>query len=324
MGWIHMGRAAALAAGALAASALALPANIAQAQTEVAVATGEAVAEVLQLQDERYQRMTVPVMINGQGPYNFMVDTGAQASVLSHALADALQLADRSTATLVGMASQRQVETALIGELSFGSGSFRDGTAALVDGSNIGGADGILGLDSLQDRRILLDFENRVMEVAHPDERARNRGFDIVVRARQIHGQLIIARAEIDGVRTAVIVDTGAQGSIGNSALLRRLRNSRAQADTEMTDINGVQATGLVRIARSLVMDRASINNVAVTFADSPTFAAMGLDDEPAMILGMSELRLFRRVAIDFASRRVLFDLPDGVRLNDTAGLGRL
>lgn len=326
MGWIHTCRAAALASGALifGGSTASAQTEVAGAQAEVAVATGEAVPEVLQLQDERYQRMTVPVMINGQGPYNFMVDTGAQASVLSHALADQLQLANRSTATLVGMASQRQVETALIGELSFGSGSFRDGTAALVDGSNIGGADGILGLDSLQERRILLDFENKVMEVAHPDERARNRGFDIVVRARQIHGQLIIARAVIDGVRTAVIVDTGAQGSIGNSALLRRLRNARSQADTEMTDINGVQATGVVRIARSLEMDRASISNFAVTFADSPTFAAMGLDDEPAMILGMSELRLFRRVAIDFASRRVLFDLPDGVRLTDTADFGRL
>lgn len=326
MGWIHIAGRMALASVALASisgAALAQTESV-TAQAEIAVATGEAVAEVLQLQDERFQRMTVPVMINGQGPYQFMVDTGAQASVLSHTLADALQLTNRSTATLVGMASERQVVTAQIGELSFGSGSFRDGTAALVEGENIGGADGILGLDSLQNRRILLDFENRVMEVAHPDERARNRGFDIVVRARQIHGQLIIARAVIDGVRTAVIVDTGAQGSIGNPALLRRLRNSRQQADTEMTDINGVQQTGLVRIARSLQMDRASISNFPVTFAPSPTFAAMGLDDEPAMILGMTELRLFRRVAIDFASRRVLFDLPEGVRLTDTAGLGRL
>ena len=311
-----------------AATALALTASTATAQIEIAAVATEAVgdfgAEVLELQDERYQRMTVPVMINGQGPYNFMVDTGAQASVMSHALADQLQLGNRSTATLVGMASERQVTTAQIDELSFGSGSFRDGTAALVEGANIGGADGILGLDSLANRRILIDFENRVMEVAHPDERASNRGFDIVVRARQLHGQLIIARAVIDGVRTAVIVDTGAQGSIGNPALLRRLRNSRQQADTAMTDINGVQASGVVRIARSLEIDRANISNFAITFARSPTFAAMGLDDEPAMILGMAELRLFRRVAIDFASRRVLFDLPDGVRLTDAEGLGRL
>ena len=31
------------------------------------------------------------------------------------------------------------------------------------------------------------------------------------------------------------------------------------------------------------------------------------------MMLGMRELRLFKRVAIDFSSRKVMFDLPKGV-----------
>ena len=38
----------------------------------------------------------------------------------------------------------------------------------------------------------------------------------------------------------------------------------------------------------------------------------IGLDDRPAMVLGMSELKLFKRVAIDFKQRKVLFDLPPG------------
>jgi predicted aspartyl protease len=285
-------------------------------------ATAAITTETLQLQVERYQRMTVPVQINGQGPFRFLIDTGAQASVLSHALADQLQLTDRSTATLVGMASARQVQTAVLNEITFGSGTHRDALAALVEGDNIGGADGILGLDTLQDRRILLDFENQLMEVAHPDQHNSNRGFEIVVRARAYLGQLIIARAEIDGVRTAIIVDTGAQGSIGNAALLRRLRGGRQQEQSELTDVNGVQAVGSVRIARLLQLGRATISNFPITFATSPTFAAMGLDDEPAMVLGMSELRLFRRVAIDFATRRVMFDLPDSVRLPAASGFG--
>lgn len=306
---------------------LAVPVSSASAnsQTPAPAAAPAALAiatETLQLQVERYQRMTVPVHINGQGPFRFLIDTGAQASVLSNALADQLQLTDRSTATLVGMASEREVQTAVLDEISFGSGTRRDALAALVEGENIGGADGILGLDTLQDRRVLLDFENRLMEVAHPDASSSNRGFEIVVRARAYRGQLIIAQAEIDGVRTAVIVDTGAQGSIGNNALLRRLRRARTETPSELTDINGVQATGTVRVARQLELGRAGISNFLITFTDSPTFAAMGLDEEPAMILGMSELRLFRRVAIDFPSRRVLFDLPERTRLPDAVGFG--
>ncbi len=284
-------------------------------ETEITAAAEEAATEILQMQDERYRRMTVPVTINGQGPFDFMIDTGAQATVLSHTLADQLQLTERQTATLVGMASRRQVETALLDEVTFGSHSHFGATAALVAGDNIGGADGILGLDSLQDRRVLLDFANREIEIAHDEDRRNNRGYEIVVRARRIEGQLIIARAEVDGVRTAVIVDTGAQGSVGNTMLFERMRRARDATDSEHTDINGVQATGLVRIARRLEMGRAELSNFPISFADSPTFAAMGLDAEPALILGMSELRLFDRVAIDFASRRVLFDLPDSARL---------
>jgi hypothetical protein len=244
--------------------------------------------------------------------------------VLSHVVADQVQLGQRATATLVGMASTRQVQTAQIDEIAFGNHSAFDARAALVDGINIGGADGILGLDSLQDRRVLIDFENREMHIAHASERSSTRGFDIVVRARARNGQLIIASAEIDGVRTAVIVDTGAQGSIGNAMLQTRLRRARENISAEMTDINGVQTTGTSRMIRKLDFGDAQINNLMITFAESPTFAALDLGDQPALILGMNELHLFQRVAIDFPSRRVLFDLPAGARLPDSSAFNRL
>jgi predicted aspartyl protease len=325
MAWSKIAGAAVLTIALTAAS------HGAAAQSQIAAATeagpeaiDPSITHILALRADAYRRMTVPVTLNGQGPFNFMVDTGAQATVLSIALADQLMLTERNTATLIGMASVRQVQTAQIGEISFGEHSNFGARAALVDGSNIGGADGILGLDSLQDRRVLLDFANRQMEIAHSGERSSTRGYDIVVRARTRNGQLIIASAEIDGVRTAVMVDTGAQGSIGNAALQRRLRRSRSGIETEMTDINGVMATGSVHFARRLDFGRAQLNNLTITFTPSPTFAALDLEDEPALILGMNELHLFKRVAIDFPSRRVLFDLPEGTPLPTPDLFGRL
>ena len=53
------------------------------------------------------------------------------------------------------------------------------------------------------------------------------------------------------------------------------------------------------------------LQNLSIAFADAPPFRRLGLDERPAMLLGMNELRAFRRVAIDFATRKVLFDLPD-------------
>lgn len=269
--------------------------------------------EVLAVTSESYHRLTVPVTIRGMGPYRFLVDTGAQATVLSLDLANRLELADRRSATLVGMASTRQVVTAPIDGIELGNRSFNVALAALVDGANIGGADGVLGLDSLQNQRVLLDFKHNVIRVADAKELGGNAGYEIIVRAKRKLGQLIITQARLDGVKVSVIVDTGAQGSTGNPALLQRLRHPREIGGATLTDINGIALVGAIRETGELTFDRAKMSNVPVFFTDSPTFHELGLTQEPALILGMEELRLFNRVAIDFPSRRVLFDLP----LND-------
>lgn len=301
MSWHPIAAAAVLAASLTGASAQTAP------QPDPAV-------EILEIERERYDRMTVPVTIQGQGPFDFLIDTGAQATVLSRALADELKLHDRDTATLVGMASSRTVETTPIENLTLGSRSFYIREAALVDGSNIGGADGILGVDSLQDQRVLIDFIKREMFIDDAKALGGNRGYEIIVKARQRLGQLIITKAVLDDVSISVIVDTGAQGSIGNSALLKRLRRSRTQGASEMTDVNGQTLLGEIKIARTLAMGEVTLSDFPVLFADSPPFRSLGLADEPALILGMSELRAFRRVAVDFKARQVLFDVPRDVR----------
>ena len=306
MSWFALASPLALIGAATASMQEGIPRQVGPANEELALSP----VEVLELQLERYRRMTVPVTIMGQGPFRFIIDTGAQATVLSHDLADRLQLTERETATLVGMNSSRPVETAVIPEVTLGTRSFLIQAAPLVEAAHIGAADGILGLDSLQNQRVLLDFQKGEIAVADAENLQGRTGYDIVVRARRRLGQLIIARARIDGVRTALIVDTGAQGSIGNPALLRRLRRMRDAGSSQMTDINGVESSGEMRIARALEIGRAKLSNLPITFSDSPTFRALGLEDEPALLLGMNELRLFNRVAIDFRRREVLFDLP--------------
>jgi len=295
---------------ALAALATSLTGAAAQAPLP-----GASEIEVLDLERDGYKRMTVDVTIQGQGPFRFMIDTGAQATVLSRALADQLMLHNREPALLVGMASSMMVETTPIDGLTLGSRSFYIRQAPVIEGEHIGGADGILGLDSLQDQRVLLDFNRREISVADAENSGSNRGYEIVVRARERLGQLIITSAQLDGVPVDVVVDTGAQGSVGNMALFERLRRNRSLGETELTDVNGNTLSGLVRVAGQLQIGRASLNNFPLMFTDSRPFHTLGLADKPAMILGMEELRLFRRVAIDFRNRRVLFDLPPSAGL---------
>jgi predicted aspartyl protease len=307
MGWIATGSAALIATAAV------------PVVDEIAAVTQAADVEVLDLNRERYNRLTVPVTIGEHGPFNFMIDTGAQATVLSLDLADRLGFHEREPAVLIGMASRKPIEVTRLHDLALGNRVFDIETAPLVEQANIGAADGILGLDSLQEQRVLLDFEGRTIAVADAETLGGNGGFEIVVRARRELGQLIITSASLDGIRVNVLVDTGAQGSVGNLELQRRLRG-RDSGTTEMTDINGVEVTSNLRLARDVRIGRAQLQNVPIAFIDSPTFKALGLDHEPAMVLGMNELKLFRRVAIDFKERKVLFDMPRGSRNRDFMG----
>lgn len=273
------------------------------------VATAPPQIDVIKVREESYDRLTVPVTVEGKGPFRFMIDTGAQATVLSRDLADRLGVADRKPATLIGISSTAPIEVATVMSLELGTRRYMIETVPLVEKANIGDADGILGLDSLQDQRVLLDFRNRTFSVADADSLGGNRGYDIVVRARSVLGQLVITSAELDGIKVAVIVGSGAQGSVGNIPLQQRLRG-RSLGDAVMTDINGVTNQSETKLTREVRIGKARITNVPLTFVDSPSFKALGLDNKPAMVLGMNELRLFKRVAIDFKERKVLFDLP--------------
>ena len=46
-------------------------------------------------------------------------------------------------------------------------------------------------------------------------------------------------------------------------------------------------------------------------YAQQEVFDVLNLTRRPALLLGMRELRLFKRVAIDFAAKRIYFDLPN-------------
>ena len=269
---------------------------------------GDAPSDEATLTADRHKRMTVPVTIAGEGPYRFLIDTGAQATVVTHRLVEDLALRRSGTATLVAMGSSRQVETVELDDLEFANRSVSGLISPLLHTSNIG-ADGILGLDSLQDTRVLIDFRERRMSIADAEYEESNSGYEIIVRARKKLGQMIITDARIDGVRAAVVIDTGAQNSIANPVLLRKLR-ARERHEIVSVDVLGTQLTSSATFLRSLQIGRAEMTNVQIGFADSPIFAALGLSRRPALVLGMNNLRVFDRVAIDFSTRRILFDMP--------------
>ncbi len=268
-------------------------------------------AEQIAIAQDRLKRMTVSVRIDQGGPYEFIIDTASQRTILSKEIAGALALDIEDEVTIVALAGTTIVQTVFVPSLTLGKRSYDSLVSPTFRSANIG-ADGVLGLDSLQGQRILFDFLARNISVEDTSKPLKSRSHrEIVVTARRRSGQLIFTNATIAGVKTSVIIDTGGELSIGNKVLQRRLRlKSSAMVQISLVDITGRSVQADYGLAEELLIDRARFGVIPIAFADIAPFKALELDKKPALFLGMDALRQFDRVAIDFANRKIYFLIP--------------
>ncbi|MEQ1548524.1 MAG: retroviral-like aspartic protease family protein [Chakrabartia sp.] len=286
---------------------------LAEAPTSPPVTAADA---VVQTAEDDALRMTVPVMINGQGPFQFVIDTGADRTVVSTELAQKLKLPEGKKVRLHAMGGSAHVGTVIIDRVQVSTNVARNVNAAALSRSNIG-ADGLLGIDSLKGQRIVMDFVAQTMKIVpstEPEEVIPADGDVIIVTAKTRLGQLVMVDADANGNKIWVVVDTGAQNSIGNSRLRRTLvrANPRTQIQTvEMVDVIGERTAAEYTIVGKLRIGGVMLGNAAIAFADVHPFRLFGLSGKPSMLLGMESLRAFRRVSVDFTSRKVKFLLPD-------------
>ncbi|CAM3153814.1 Peptidase A2 domain-containing protein [Sphingomonas antarctica] len=273
----------------------------------------EHTAQVATANDDA-MRMTVPVTISGQGPYHFVVDTGADRTVVSHEVADRLGLKTGSRAILHSMSGVSEISTVRVPTIRIAGHDTDEVDAAALDQTNIG-AQGLLGVDTLKGRRIVMDFRKRTMTVLAAGEKEHFDDDTIVVTARSRYGQLVLVDADVDGTPVTVIIDSGAQNTIGNGPLRKLLakRNGRmAFFNTELVDVTGGRLAAQVAAVGRVRIGGINVQNVVIAFADAHPFKRFGLTQKPAMLLGMDTLRGFRRVSVDFAEKKVRF-LPPAV-----------
>lgn len=266
----------------------------------------------LKYRQDGYDRMTVPVRIDGSGPYRFLIDTGADRTAISADLARRLQLRGGDGAVLHSMTGRSEIGTANVPVLDLAAKQVKNVDAALLDSEHMG-ADGILGLDSLSSQRILFDFKNHMLTIVPANEYVREDKDTVVVTARVRNGRLILSEARAENARLTLVVDTGAQVSIGNEALRRKLsrRSVKRTGPIELQSVTGEKLTGEYTVVRELSVGGVTLKQLPIVFADSHAFRRLGLDDKPALLLGMNALRGFDRVSIDFARKKLKVVLPE-------------
>lgn len=258
------------------------------------------------------QRMTVPVHVAGSGPYRFLIDTGADRTAISTDLARLLRLPAGARTTLHTVAGQSEIETADAPMLDLTAKRVRTINAALLDSKHMG-ADGIVGLDMLRSQRILFDFKRQTLTIVPSAVRVSDYDDAIVVTGRIRNGRFIVADARAENTNVTLVVDTGAEVSLGNDALRQKLKrgsNVKRFGAVELQSVAGETLLGEYLTIRELEIGGVTMKNLTVVFADTHAFGPLGLANKPALLLGMNALRGFEKVSIDFARRKLRVVLP--------------
>lgn len=124
-------------------------------------------AAILPFRLEMHSKIVVPVVINHAGPYDFLVDTGAQLTMVEPSLAVELHLKTQGTTETLGVDFTRKTSFTQIDLLETGSQAVANQAAAVLDLQGLQGARlqirGILGADFLGHFDVLMDYTRSIL-----------------------------------------------------------------------------------------------------------------------------------------------------------------
>ena len=255
---------------------------------------------------DRIGRIWAPVLIDGKGPFRLVLDTGANHSAVIPSTAGALGSPPATSAAVVtGFTGSAVVPTISVDRMEVGD-LLLGPTQLPVVADVFGGAQGVLGNEGLAGKRIMADFAHDRLEIATSHGQSAHFGFS-VVPFRVVEGGLPIAEIKVGGLRCRAIIDTGAQGTVGNLPLREALMRHPPR-DATRAEIVGVTLdvqSGDNLPAPKIEMGGLTINGVHIVFGDMYLFQHYHLTDKPVLLLGMDLLGSFDVLIIDYRMREL-------------------
>jgi predicted aspartyl protease len=266
----------------------------------------------------------VPTSVNGQGPFDFILDTGNAAGVpflLSQQLARRLGVKTAETpvpGTFAVGGGQAKVflgEAQSVGLGDLTSGVTPVGVTEILD--NLSGRlgatlDGNIGYGFLKDFRLTIDYPRSLLKLDRAGEAPAARDGDAKPVAFRLGAKkpLIIVSVLVNGRGPySFAVDTGAGGSAISPALASELGLANSGGLSVMGGAGAIG--GFVSSVDSLQIDETRVGplTVAVTDFFEPLSNAVGL---PIVgVIGHNFLKQFK-VTIDYPGQTVQFDRAAG------------
>lgn len=266
---------------------------------------------------DRLGRVVAPVSVNGQGPFRFIVDTGANRSVMSNELAASLGLTPIGAGDVHSVHGVSVAPLVNVQNLQYGDVSLNAAALPMLSGSVLAGEQGLLGVDGMSDRRLRMDFERNCIEIVQSSQARRLRGWS-TIRGDMRFGHLVVVRGSVNGIRVHLLLDTGSDSSLANIAFRDALnahirRRARAEETIAYTAGQTVVLENAVLVPR-MMMGELEVRNVTAYVGDFHIFQIWDLTAEPTLLLGMDVLSQARGLAIDYGRGTVHLQIRDALR----------
>jgi predicted aspartyl protease len=248
----------------------------------------------------------LPVQVNGRGPFDFILDTGAGTSLVSSELGREFGIKIVGSADGQGAGGKVSVSLAKVDSLAVGESKVSDVDVGIVDLSNIGKAvgkrvDGDLGYNFLKHFRVTINY--RDCEIRFDDPKRVERfadgaqpGIPIRLASRAKPLILVDVYANSRGPFQFAI-DTGTS----TSAIRPDLAKELGLTTLEVPPIagGGGQILASASVLNSFQLGGTKIDNLAVVVADFFTMLNAAIGAKLDGIVGYNFLHNFK-VVIDY------------------------
>ncbi|HSY08457.1 MAG TPA: aspartyl protease family protein [Steroidobacteraceae bacterium] len=248
-------------------------------------------------------RIIVNVMVNRQGPFRFALDTGANRSVLTPHLVTVLGLHtdDGDAVTMNGVTGSAAVPTTLVERVAAGDLALERQRLPVAD-SLTSEIDGILGVDGLSAKRVLVDFAKDRIEIRNSRYERPMAGVTRIP-AQLRFGRLMVVNAYVNGVHAKAVIDTGSEYTLGNDALRAALfatADLRQKGKIEVIGETLDKQQGERRPVSLIKVGDVRATHFDVVFGGFYVFKLWNLDAQPALVIGMDIIGNLDAMVIDY------------------------
>ncbi len=255
----------------------------------------------------------VPVCVDGRGPYQFILDTGASHCLLSKELSETLGIQPEVEKQAMGAGGPVKLMIAHVSSMTVGSARQENVSVAITNEiQRIAAAiqskvDGVLGFEFLKDFILAIDYRDATIGVSLPSEYANGNstrlGTSISFKLASTSKPLILVPAVVDGQGPfQFALDTGASRTMLSIELARKLAIQTTD-DSPVTG-GGGQIKILAGKVSSLAVGGAAVRDHAIGAGEFLNVLSKAIGTELDGILGYNFLNRFK-VTINYPHSRL-------------------